>query len=148
MKLESDRRRQNRRTGFVYATAVKTLLAIATTWLSAVVNHPTENAIVTRMMSSECGRVGRIAPGSVLFASLTDDDARHSYFFYRATGHNAAGDTTSYTSLILLERVAEFWKRIGYVLSIWLIVTGVTIGAVALLITLSTNHLRQPALLM
>jgi hypothetical protein len=109
------------------------LFATAMIWLSAIVDHPIDKAIVTRMMSPECARIGRIPPGSVLFATLPDDDICRSYFLYRATDHNAASDARSYTSLILHERVAEFWKRIGYVLLLWSIITGFAIGGVTLL---------------
>ncbi|AMV47741.1 hypothetical protein [Paraburkholderia caribensis] len=132
MKVENNRRRGGR-TRWAFAIAVSTLLAIAATWLSAIVDHPINTAIVTEMMSPECRKVGRIVPGSVLFASPPDDDICRSYFLYRATDHNAASDVTSYTSFVLHERVAEFRKRIGYVFLLGLFASGVIVGGAALL---------------
>ena len=105
----------------------------AMTWVGAIVDHPLDNAIMTGMTSSECARIGRIPPGSVLFAAPPDDDICRSYFLYRATDQNAASDVRSYTNLIQHERVAEFWKRIGNALLLWLIVTAAVVCSVALL---------------
>jgi hypothetical protein len=88
----NERRRHERQARWLYAVVVSMLFMTAMTWVGAIVDHPLDNAIMTGMTSSECARIGRIPPGSVLFAAPPDDDICRSYFLYRATDQNAASD--------------------------------------------------------
>ena len=123
---------------WLYAAGVSMLFVTAMTWLGAIFDHPVDDAIVTGMTSPECAMIVRMLPGSVLFAALPDDDLCRSFFLYRATAQNAAGDVHSYVSAIMQERGAEFWRRIGYVLLLWLIVTTAVTGGVSLIRRLFT----------
>jgi hypothetical protein len=56
-------------------------------------------------------------------------------------GH--AMDAPSYTNMIMQERVGEFWKMIGYVLLLWLLVSAAIVGLVRLLKRLFTSCLHR-----
>jgi hypothetical protein len=143
MKVGNGGRRQGRRNSWLYAAGVSLFFVTAITWLGAMFDHPIDGAIVTGMTSPECGTIGRAPPGSVLLAALPDEDVCRSFYLYRATDQNAASDAHAYVSAIMHEWVAEFWRRIGYVLLLWLIVTAAIIGGVALVKRLLTRHLHH-----
>lgn len=132
MKVQHKRRLQRWRKTW-YAVFLSMLCATSMTWLIAIFDHPVDDAIVAGMMSPECAKVGRMPPGSVLFATLPDGEICRSFFLYRATAQNAASDAPAYQSMIMQERVGEFWRMIGYVLLLWLMVTAVVAGFAGLI---------------
>lgn len=137
MKVETNR---GLRAGWRYGLLVSLLGVIAVTWLLAIMANPVDSAVVAGMESPQCASVGRIPAGSVLLTDPQVDGICGSYYLYRATHENAVGDARSYTGAILDARVAEFWQRIWYVLLLWLLVTGLVVGAVGIFKHFFSRH--------
>jgi hypothetical protein len=144
MKLEHRRVRQRRRNACWYAAPLGILAVTAMTCLSAILDHPIDDAIIAGMTAPQCARVGTMPSGSVLLSAPPDDAICRSFFLYRATTQNAARDASSYTNMIMRERVGEFWKMIGYVLLLWLLASATVVGLVRLLRRFFTSRLHRP----
>jgi hypothetical protein len=87
------------------AAGMSLLLAIAATWGAAIHAYPVDKAIVAGMISPECGAVGWIPAGAMLFARLTDSDICRPYFLYRSTQRDAADDAHFYMKPVMQARV-------------------------------------------
>ncbi|PQP10240.1 hypothetical protein C5615_33830 [Burkholderia cepacia] len=92
------------------------LLSSAATWIGAIYDHPISTAIVDGMNTAECAAVGQLRAGSLLTSPIPEHDVCMPLFVYRASYADAASNVTSYRAWILEQRVAEFWRLIGYVL--------------------------------
>ncbi|SOE96676.1 hypothetical protein SAMN05414139_09654 [Burkholderia sp. D7] len=108
------------------ATALSALLTIGITWAGSIVDHPIDTAITAGMTSPACAEVRAMAAGSLLSASLPNNDVCRSFFLYRATFSDAAADAGAYATSVMQDRIDEFWQLIGYVGVLSLAVVGTT----------------------
>jgi hypothetical protein len=77
------------------ATALSALLATGITWAGSIADHPIDTAITVGMMSPECAEVRAMPAGSLLSASLPNNDVCRSFFLYRATFSDATNNAGS-----------------------------------------------------
>ncbi|WP_233837742.1 hypothetical protein [Paraburkholderia sp. ZP32-5] len=143
MKVQTASPMRGPHTRWLYVLCVSLLFVTAVTWLNAIFDHPIDDAVVTGMMSPECVKVSRMPAGSVLSAAQPDDEICRSFFLYRATTQNAAGDVASYQNMIMRERVGEFWRMIGYALVLWLLVTAACLGFARLLKRIVASRMHR-----
>jgi hypothetical protein len=108
------------------AVALSVLLSISITWAGSIIDHPIDAAITAGMASPECAEVRAMAAGSLLSASLPNNDVCRSFFLYRATLSDATDDAGSYATSVMQDRIDEFWQLIGYVGVLSLAVVGTT----------------------
>ncbi|ACC76047.1 hypothetical protein PPMP20_18410 [Paraburkholderia phymatum] len=105
----------------VHGACVCLILAIGTTWLGAIYDFPVDAGVVAGMNAPECAAVRALPAGSRLAAALPESDRCLAFFMYRTSFSNAADDAASYQTWVLQRRVGEFWRLIGYVLMLWLV---------------------------
>ncbi|CAN7795632.1 hypothetical protein LJR034_004058 [Caballeronia sp. LjRoot34] len=63
-----------------------------------------------------------MAAGSLLSASLPNNDICRSFFLYRATFSDATDDAGPYVASVMQDRIDEFGQLIGYVAVLSLVV--------------------------
>jgi len=112
-------------------TALSALLTISITWAGSIVDHPIDSAITAGMTSPACAEVRAMAAGSLLSASLPNNDVCRSFFLYRATFSDATDDAGAYATSVMQDRIDEFWQLIGYVGVLSLAVVGTTFALAA-----------------
>ncbi len=102
-------------TRLAQATVLGAILAIGITWAGSIADHPIDTAITAGMTSPACAEVRAMAAGSLLSASLPNNDICRSFFLYRATFSDATNDTGTYAASVMQDRIDEFWQLVGYV---------------------------------
>jgi hypothetical protein len=112
---------------FAQATALGAVLAIGITWADSIADHPIDTAITAGMTSPACAEVRTMAAGSLLSASLPNNDICRSFFLYRATFSDATDDAGAYAASVMQDRIEEFRHLIGYVAVLSLVVVWTTI---------------------
>jgi hypothetical protein len=68
-----------------------------------------------------------MAAGSLLSASLPNNDLCRSFFLYRATFSDATDDAGAYAASVMQDRIDEFRQLIGYVGVLSLVVVWTTL---------------------
>jgi hypothetical protein len=114
-------------TRFAQATALGAVLAIGITWAGSIADHPINTAITAGMSSPACAEVRAMAAGSLLSASMPNNDICRSFFLYRATFSDATNDTGTYAASVMQDRIDEFRHLIGYVAVLSLAVVWTTL---------------------
>jgi len=114
-------------TRFAQATALSAVLAIGITWAGSIADHPIDTAITAGMTSPACAEVRAMAAGSLLSASLPNNDLCRSFFLYRATFSDATDDAGAYAASVMQDRIDEFRQLIGYVGVLSLVVVWTTL---------------------
>lgn len=114
----------------VRGACVGLMLAAGTTWLGVRYDFPVDEAVVAGMDAPECASVRTLPSGSLLVVALPENHRCWPFFLYRMSFADAPSDAASYEAWTLHQRVAEFWRLIGYVLALW----WAALGAAALIV--------------
>jgi hypothetical protein len=112
---------------FAQATALGAVLAIGIAWAGSIADHPIDTAITAGMTSPACAEVRAMAAGSLLSASLPNNDICRSFFLYRPTFSDATDDAGAYAASVMQDRIDEFRQLIGYAAVLPLVVVWTTL---------------------
>ncbi|AOJ06555.1 hypothetical protein [Burkholderia mayonis] len=140
MEHRYEHRRHRRLARWIHAVGLSVLFAIGVAWISAIVDHPVEQAIVDGMTASECAKVRAMPAGSLLSATQPDNAVCRSFFLYRAAYVDAASSAAGYSAAVMRARVDEFWQLVGYVLALWFVFVCIVVAIVLIVRRLFEQH--------